>query len=280
MLQRFAVVSANDGPGAVLHAHDTRLDRDVSIKLLTFARGSVPDLDEKTTELRRTAAARQDALLREARAMAQLSHPNVLPVYEVGLADGALFLVMPLIAGGSLEQARARFGDAAWATPVLAQIARGLAALHERGVVHRDLKPGNVLLANGVARIADFGLAHMTDGEQTLPSLDDAYAATAAPLTRAGDVFGTPRYMAPELARGAHAPAPSSDVFAFGVIAVELLANRAPFAEPPVLARLDGRTPAAATLDGVTHRELLARCLGLDPEQRPTADELVRAFSA
>src|SRR5207244_2632202 len=106
---------------------------------VTLARRQVArqrSLEHATRELERQFA-------REAQIAAELKHPNLLDVVDVGIADGMLFLVMPLVTGGSLEGARARFGDAAWATPLLSQIAAGLAALHARGIVHRDLKPGN-----------------------------------------------------------------------------------------------------------------------------------------
>jgi hypothetical protein len=223
---------------------------------------------------------------REAQIAAELRHPNLVPVIDVGISDGALFLVMPVIAGGSLDHERARFGDAAWARPLLAQIAAGLAALHDRGIVHRDLKPGNVLIDRGVARIADFGLASMRTvaedgGARSLG--DIALAATGSPgdgVTRAGDVFGTPAYLAPELASGVREAPPSSDVFAFGVLAYEMLSGRAAFAVAPVLDRLAGR--AIATPDPIAgpHGEIVLRCLALAPDGRPTARELVTAFSA
>jgi serine/threonine-protein kinase len=218
---------------------------------------------------------------REAQIAAEISHPHLVPVLDVGIADGALFLVMPLVAGGSLEHARAKFGDVAWANPLLRQIAEGLAALHARDIVHRDLKPGNILLADGKARIADFGLAALGVDSlgQTLPS-SDALADTAAlplsPLTRRGDVFGTPAYMAPELAGGAQDAKPSSDIFGFGIIAYELLTGRQPFAEPPVMAVLHGRTLADPRVDDVPL--MIARCLALDPAKRPTAAELLNAL--
>jgi serine/threonine-protein kinase len=220
---------------------------------------------------------------REAQIAADISHPNLVPVLDVGISDGSLFLVMPLVEGGSLEQARTKFGTAAWAKPLLAQIAEGLAALHAREIVHRDLKPGNVLLVGTTAQIADFGLAAIgvdTAGD-TLPS-SDALADTAAPispLTQRGDIFGTPGYMAPELAAGTKDARPSSDIFAFGVIAVEMLTAKPAFEEPPVMARLHGRaiapSPAVETVPPI-----IARCLDLDPTKRPHASELATALRA
>jgi hypothetical protein len=218
---------------------------------------------------------------REAQIAAELSHPNLVPVIDVGISDGGLFLVMPLVDGGSLEHARERFGDAKWARPLLAQIATGLVALHERGIVHRDLKPGNVLVTNGVARIADFGLAALRTTSETA-SIDDGLGATItgalgrAPLTRAGDVFGTPMYMAPELADGAREAGAASDLFAFGVIAYEMLTGRRPFAESPVVSKLERRAIAAPACDGID--PTIARCLALDPAARPTASEVLPAW--
>jgi hypothetical protein len=212
---------------------------------------------------------------REAQIAAELQHPNLVPVLDVGVADGGLFLVMPLLEGGSLEHERARFGDAAWARPIVRQIATGLSALHARGIVHRDLKPANVLLADGIARIADFGLASLRADPLGDTAADISVAPTASPspaLTRAGDVFGTPAYMAPELASGVQHVAPSSDVFALGMIAHELLTGRAAFAEPPVVARMNGHAIVAVT----TGDPIVLRCLDLDPARRPSADELVR----
>jgi serine/threonine protein kinase len=213
-------------------------------------------------------------LAREAQIAAQLDHPNLVPVLDVGIADGVLFFVMPLIAGGSLEQQRPRFGDAGWVKPLLASIAEGLAALHEHGIVHRDLKPGNILLADGVPQIADFGLSRLPDSD-TVESMD-AHADTAAPLTRTGDLMGTPAYMAPELAAGANAASPASDVFAFGVIAYELLRGRAPFAEPVVLARAKGRDVKPPVIDDLAAP--IACSLDSDPAKRPSAVELATAL--
>ena len=99
--------------------------------------------------------------VRERTVLVGLRHPNLVPVLDVGLADGRIFLVMPLVEAGSLDHQRERFGQRDWAVPILAGIAQGLAALHSRGVVHRDLKPSNVLVADGIARITDLGIARV-----------------------------------------------------------------------------------------------------------------------
>jgi serine/threonine-protein kinase len=213
---------------------------------------------------------------REAQIAAEISHRNLVPVLDVGIADGTLFLVMPLVRGGSLEQARATFGDPRWAAAILRQIAVGLAELHARAIIHRDLKPGNILLAGDVARIADFGLATLrTSALADTVAGSDATAPAGTPLTRAGDVFGTPGYMAPELAAGVDDATPASDVFALGVIAYEMLCGRAPFAEAPVMSRMHGRAIVPPPADGID--PIVLRCLDLDPARRPPASELAAA---
>ena len=213
---------------------------------------------------------------REAQIAAELAHPNLVPVLDVGLDEASLFIVMPLIHGGSLEELRPRFGDPAWARKHLAEIAHGLSALHERKIMHRDLKPANVLIDRGVARIADFGLATTGgDGGTQMTSssnvaLDDTMANGA--LTHTGAVFGTPKYMAPELVDGVHDYAPSADIFSLGLIAHEMLTGRPAFATPPFVAAQEGRTYAAPSPEGLD--PLVRRCLDADAAKRPTAAEL------
>ena len=191
----------------------------------------------------------------------------------------------------SLHACRSTLEDPTWAMPLLGHVAAGLAALHERGIVHRDLKPSNVLVADGVARITDFGIARFAGSvsagdlaepaiSRTLASRSDALAATvvseSSGLTRAGAMLGTPCYMAPELAKIGVAAEPAADVFAFGVIAYELLTARAPFPEPAIVALRFGRAVTLPPADGVTPE--LARCLALDPAERPTAAEIAAAI--
>ena len=107
---------------------------------------------------------------REAQIAAQIDHPNLVPVIDVGIADGQLFLVMPIVTGGSLEHARREFGNAVWAKPLLRQIAEGLAALHAREIVHRDLKPANILVATDQVRIADLALLRCASISLATPS--------------------------------------------------------------------------------------------------------------
>jgi serine/threonine-protein kinase len=178
-------------------------------------------------------------------------------------------------------------------------VATGLAALHAEGIVHRDLKPANVLLArpgdllDPGAKIADFGIARLAEGgaeEETAidPNADTAIhssgSALGAALTEVGILLGTPIYMAPELAVGARDAKPSSDVWAFGVIAYQLMTGALPFAAPPVLDTIARRPwSAARALDearvGGAVASLVARCLGASPESRPTAEECVAALS-
>jgi hypothetical protein len=200
---------------------------------------------------------------REAEVAARLNHPNLVPVIDFGVTDGGLFLVMELVGGGSLEDDRDKFGDAAWALPILSQVATGLAAIHQLGIVHRDLKPENILISDGVARIADFGLASL--------HTDRVAEMGAGRLTHAGEVFGTFAYMAPELAGGSRQAGPASDVFAFGVLAYEMTVGGNPYSEPPILLRLANQPIPLPPGQGGPLGNVIQRCFDLDPVKRPTA---------
>jgi serine/threonine-protein kinase len=244
--------------------------------------------------LGRTDPAALARFAREAQVAAGIRHPNLVPVVDVGIADGELFLVMPLVEGGSLDAQRKRFGDgdASWARQVLGQIAAGLAALHERGIVHRDLKPANILVSDGVAKIADFGIAGFVDAVAAAETKDLGPVGAEdktltgklgrAGLTRAGDVFGTPAYMAPELAHGVQRAGAASDIFSFGVIAFELATGRSPFRGPPLIVVLAGGTVSPPDMSSVdpSLRPIVERCLALEPAQRPTAPELVALLAS
>ncbi len=227
---------------------------------------------------------------REAEIAATLHHPNLVPVVDVGIMDGMPFLVMDLVEGGDLADARDRFGDVAWALPLLAQLAEGVATLHAHGVVHRDLKPANVLVtvaADGpIVKITDFGIARR--------EAIDALAATAYPvadvdgatekagITKTGAVIGTPLYMAPEIARGARHAGPAADVFAFGLMAYEMLSGHGPYPMPPILEALAKRAlpdpPSLSEPVPEPVRNLLLAAVSADPERRPSATTLAEVL--
>jgi serine/threonine-protein kinase len=231
---------------------------------------------------------------REAQIASELSHANLVPVLDLGVTpSGMMYLVMELVEGPSLEDERARFGRPEWALPLLRHVATGLAAIHERGIVHRDLKPANILLSRGVARIADFGIASLrvdasfrAERSTTMPDSSAATlqaGATPPSLTRTGVIVGTPAYLAPELMSGARDAKPSADVFAFGVMAIEMLAGKTPFVEPPLVAIALGRPLVRADFGAIADvspgmAAMLAQCLAVDAEARPTAAAVCAAL--
>jgi hypothetical protein len=228
---------------------------------------------------------------REAEIAAQVVHPNLVRVVDVGMSEGVLYLVMELVVGASLEACHHRFGDLPWAVRVLRQTADGLVALHERGVVHRDLKPANVLvteLANGSphARITDFGISRIVDSVDPVAATM-AGRARSATLTATGLVVGTPLYMAPELAHGARGARSSADLFSFGVMAFELITGELPFRVPPAFEALAGkpvtRAPSLAARSLPLEPELLAAIdstIDPDPAARPSAEAMARLLAA
>src|SRR5688500_62411 len=173
--------------GVVFTAHDPELDRRVAVKLL--AAGTLARL-----------GARQERLAREARALAKISHPNVVPVYDVGSAYDQLFVAMELVDGATLRaHVAARKLSIRERMQLLAQAAAGLEAAHAAGVVHRDFKPDNVLVGrDGRVRVSDFGLA------LEMEEVDDQADAVSRPatLTRSGALLGTPAYMSSGQLRG------------------------------------------------------------------------------
>ena len=201
------------GMGEVYRARDTRLGREVAIKVLPA---------EVAGDAERVKRFEQ-----EARATAALSHPNILALFDVGAHEGRPYLVAELLDGCTLAE-RIRAGEltVAKAVELGTQIAHGLAAAHERGIVHRDLKPGNVFVTkDGVVKILDFGLARLT---QAGGGWDQEGSPTETALTGVGAVLGTVGYMAPEQVRGLPADH-RCDIFAFGCVLYEMLCGISPF---------------------------------------------------
>src|SRR5262245_33353364 len=184
--------------GEVYRAHDGRLDRDVAIKVL-------PESVATPTAWER--------FQREARAASALNHPHICAVYDVGEVAGKPFLVMELLEGETLAEHLVKTPvDAAATIDIGIQVADALAAAHARGVIHRDIKPGNIMITGRrYVKVLDFGLAKHVAGADT------AETRTVAPLTEAGSLMGTPQYIAPEVLQGRPADA-RSDIWALGVV--------------------------------------------------------------
>ncbi len=242
------------GMGEVYRARDTRLGREVAVKVLPELSAGSPD-----------ALARFE---REARAVAALSHPNILAIHDFGRDRGVSYCVMELLEGESLRQRL----DASAIPPRKAveyaqQIARGLAAAHDRGIVHRDLKPDNVFLTrDGIVKILDFGLARQA-GE---PS--SSGSGPRASLTASGTVLGTPGYMSPEQIRGKPVDQ-RSDLFALGAILFEMLTGQRAFQrDSPVETMMavlqEDPSPSAGRGIPAELVEIVTHCLEKGPEDR------------
>jgi serine/threonine protein kinase len=201
------------GMGEVYRARDTRLGRDVAVKVLP-----------ERLALDADAVARFE---RESKAVAALSHPNILAIHDVGSSDGIAFAVTELLEGTTLRE-RLEGGAALPFRKCIEygiQIAEGLAAAHERGIVHRDLKPENIFVtAEGRIKILDFGLAKAA----STPDGSETNSPTVAPETDPGTVLGTVGYMAPEQVRG-RAADHRSDIFSFGAVLYEMATGRRAF---------------------------------------------------
>ncbi len=218
------------GMGEIYLAQDTRLGRQVALKILP------PQFTSDADRLRR--------FVREAKAASALNHPNIITIYEVGEADAVHFIATEFIEGETLRQRMARTRlSVADAVNLAQQIVSALAAAHEAGIVHRDIKPENVMIRrDGYVKVVDFGLAKLVE-RQRPPS--DPEAPTLALRTDPGKVMGTVSYMSPEQARGLEVDA-RSDLFSLGVVLYEMIGGRLPFT---------GQTPS----------DVLAAVLHFDP---------------
>ena len=245
-------------------ARDTRLGRDVAIKVLPGHLSSSEELRQRFE--------------REARTISQLSHPHICALYDVGSQDGVEYLVMELLEGETLGDRLAR-GPLPLELLLKCgiEIADALDRAHKSGIVHRDLKPGNIMLTKSGVKLLDFGLAKLTappqGAESALTSLPTALAESQ-PLTSRGTILGTFQYMAPEQLEGREADA-RSDLFAFGCVLYEMATGQKAFSgksqasligsimhsEPPAISTIQPMTPPA--LDRV-----VKGCLAKDPDDR------------
>jgi serine/threonine-protein kinase len=244
------------GMGEVRRARDTVLDREVAIKLLSPALAEDPALRER--------------FAREARLVARLSHPGIVPVFDAGIADDVPYIVMELVDGTTLAALIAEHGRIApgRVAAIGHEVALTLAYAHSQRLLHRDVKPANVLLPNaGGAKLGDFGIA---------------LAAETTRLAQAGTLLGTAAYLAPEQLAGEEAT-PASDVYALGACLYEALAGRLPRDDSSLaaLTRDEVVTPVRDLAPDVPEalEELVMRCLARHPDYRPGAEELARGLA-
>jgi serine/threonine-protein kinase len=251
----------------VFVATETRLRRSVVVKVLS-------------SELAMGVSA--ERFEREIQLAASLQQANIVPIHSAGDTEGIPYYTMPLVEGESL---RARLGvhgrlPIAECVSILRDLARALSYAHARGVVHRDIKPDNILLSHGTAVVTDFGIAKAISAARTL--------APGATLTQAGTSIGTPAYMAPEQVAGDPAADHRVDLYAFGCVAYELLSGQPPFTDTSpqkiLAAHLTTAPQPVRTLRPDTPNSLaslVARCLEKPADSRPAnADEVLRALEA
>ncbi|MFC9085051.1 serine/threonine-protein kinase [Nocardiopsis dassonvillei] len=253
---RLDEVIGSGGMGRVWQGTDTLLDRPVAVKELT----TPPNLPPHEVEVLRT------RMLREARSAAQLSHPAIITVFDVAEEDGRPWIVMELVRGPSLGDLVRDEGalPVRRAAGIGEQMAAGLAEAHARGIVHRDIKPGNVLIAgNDRAVLTDFGIAHL-DG--------------ATHLTSTGLLIGSPSYLAPEVAHG-HSATPASDMWALGVTLYQAVEGALPFERPTPMATLTAivTQDLPEPVNAGPLRPVLEALCEKRPEDRPSVGE-VRAL--
>ncbi len=246
------------GMGEVYRARDTRLDRTVAIKVLPAHLAANADLRAR--------------LEREARAVSSLSHPHICVLHDIGHQDGVDFLVMEFLEGETLAGRIARgLLPLEQILTIATEIADALDKAHRQGMVHRDLKPGNVMLTKSGAKLMDFGLAKTTPTSSLLSSVA---VTQSSPVTAAGTIIGTFQYMSPEQIEGREADA-RSDIFAYGVMLYEMATGRRAFegktqasvagailaTEPPPISSLQPLTPPAL-------ERLVKTCMAKDPDER------------
>ncbi|MFQ5491557.1 MAG: protein kinase [Phycisphaerae bacterium] len=243
------------GMGEVYRARDTKLDRDVAIKVLPQR------LSRDQESLSR--------FEREAKAVAALSHPNILAIHDFGVDRGITYLVMELLDGETLRECLRR-SALPWrkAIEIGISLADGLASAHEKGIIHRDLKPENIYLtADGVVKILDFGLARSYQ-----PVSSDDHTVTLD--TKPGTVMGTVNYMSPEQILGKPLDA-RTDIFSFGCVLYEMITGKRAFtgdSSPETMTAILKNQPPAPAETGVTTRldldQVISRCLEKNPQQR------------
>ncbi|MFD0267749.1 WD40 repeat domain-containing serine/threonine protein kinase [Streptomyces sp. NPDC127106] len=250
------------GMGRVWRGHDTTLERQVAVKQVLLPEGVAPD--EREQLLRRT--------LREAQVAAQLNHPGIITVHDVVEDTGAPWIVMEFVAGRSLGALVEQDGRLPWerVAAIGAEMADALAQAHAARVVHRDLKPDNVLVQGRRTIITDFGIARVLDG-----------SGETTRLTRTGLIVGTPQYMPPEQLEGGDAGAPG-DIWSLGATLYAAVEGTAPFTAPSLMSLFHAimTKPLPPARNAGRLAPLLEELLAKDPEKRPTAAALAERLGA
>src|SRR5688572_20344507 len=256
------------GMGEVYRAQDPRLSREVALKVIRRVLSVGPDAEDDTL----------DRLLREAILASALNHPNIVTIYETGVVDSDRYIAMELIEGSTLRQVARQGLAISRALGIARQVSEALAVAHAAQIVHRDIKPDNVMVRpDGYIKLLDFGLARVQP--------EAISAGSTGPMTEPGMVLGTLAYMAPEQARG-EPVAPEADVFALGVLMYELITGKHPFAAPSQLGMLhalmyDSPEPPALLNPELPRAidQLIVEMLHKDARLRPGAGEVMYRLS-